>query len=306
MTRVLSAEEREIVRTNYSHWHIYRVLEGPALAIALECHPFSLSPEEVFYEALRMVDEFRLQDIDEMAFARNLWMKLSLRYRDYEGKESDNSKLCASTVAYAVGTLILASQRGKITKVLNAIFTSIAMAGHIDHVGELFKKSIHTHYRDLADAREWIAYYDSDESISEKLSQQFLTISGPAIQFVPKYANAEEKRVSIIRGVWETIQVTPGFVMNQTALFYVYRIMAENGWYPIDSYTQFRMDADNAGVEKKYIPAESVFSRKNKDFDPEDRYLNVVGNLQSTKPNLEHSYKLIAEATQKIVNYYKE
>ena len=66
MTRLLSADEREKVRTNYASWHVYKLLAEPAQEIALKCHPFSLSPEEVFYETIRIVDHIRLDETDEL------------------------------------------------------------------------------------------------------------------------------------------------------------------------------------------------------------------------------------------------
>ena len=73
MTKLLNADEREKVRANYSNWHIYKLLAEPAQEIALKCHPFSLSPEEVFYEAIRIVDHIRLDETDELDYAKKIW-----------------------------------------------------------------------------------------------------------------------------------------------------------------------------------------------------------------------------------------
>lgn len=305
MTKLLSAEERKLVETNYSNWCIYKLLAEPAQEIALRCHPFSLSPEEVFYETMRLVDDFRLIEIDEMNFAKGLWGKLCLKYRDLEGVESNNSKLCASLITYSVITLIMAYQNGRTSHTLNTMGEPIAKAGHFDILTGLFTSSIRHHYHDPNAAREWLAYYDSEECISGKLAQDFLTLSQPSAQLPDRMASNEEKRTAIIRAVWTIAKTTPEIKLNKTSLFYVYRVMAEEGWYPIGIYSQFLLDAKNAGIPEEYITDITVLSRNNKKLDPEEHYLDTVDKPSSKKAGTLNSNKLLAEKTLKYSGFYK-
>ena len=80
--------------------------------------------------------------------------------------------------------------------------------------------------------------------------------------------------------------------------------MAEEGWYKIDSYTQFMQDAIAAGIEEKFRPSLSAYSRKNKDFKPDECFLDTVGQLDSRKPGVIATAKYIAEYTKKLSDIY--
>lgn len=304
MTKLLSVEERKLVETNYSNWCIYKLLAEPAQEIAQNCFPFSLSPEEVFYETMRLVDDYRLKDLDELDFAKRLWGKLCLKYRELEGIESNNSKLCASLVTYSVMALILASQRGQTTNTLNVIGETIAKAGHFNILTSLFSSTIRHNYHDPEAEKEWLEYFDSADCVSGKLEQDFLALSQPSIQLPDKTASKNEKRVAIIREAWKIAKTIQEIKLNKTSLFYVYRIMAEEGWYPIGVYTQFLLDAKKAGVPDEFITDITVLSRNNHKLDQEEHYLDTVDKTTSTKASTQNSNKLLAEKTLMLTHFY--
>ena len=303
MTRLLSAEDREKVRKHYSDWCIYKLLAEPAQVIALNCHPFSLSPEEVFYETIRVVDHFRFDETDELDYAKKLWGSLCLSYRDLEGADSPNSKLCASLVAYSVLTLIMAYQNGRTSKILNAIGEKIDRAGHFNILTPIFTSAIQRYYHDPSAAKEWKEYFDSDECISDKLKQEFLSPTTPFL--LPQRTSSDEDiRIGIIRSVWRTAKENKNIKVNQSSLFYIYRIMAENGWYKMNSYRQFMMDVESAEIEAKDRLALSAYSRKNKDFKPDEHLLETIAQEESHKPGVLATEKYIADFTQRLCNYY--
>lgn len=305
MTKLLSADEREIVRTKYSNWHIYKLIAEPAQEIALKCHPFSLSSEEVFFETIRIVDYLRLSETDELNYAKNLWGSLCLKYRDLEGIDSPNSRLCASLVTYTVITLLMLYEGGRPSHRLYAMGEPIAKAGHFDILTHLFTVSIqHHHILDSA-LQEWLDYYNSDESISAKLKQEFLSPSIPSLHFPPRSASEKDIRIGIIRGVWSTAKNNQNIKLHQASLFYIYRIMAENGWYKMNSYKQFMMDAEAAEIEEEYRPALSEYSRKNKALKPDEHFLETITQQQSRKPGVLAAEKYIADFTQKLCDIYR-
>lgn len=305
MTRLLSADEREKVRTNYARWHVYKLLAEPAQEIALKCHPFSLSPEEVFYETIRIVDHIRLDETDELDYAKKIWGDLCLAYRDLEGTDSPNSRLCASLVTYSAASLILLYEGGRPSRRLYTMVEPVAKAGYLDELTELFATSVRHHHIINSAVQEWIEYYNSDDSISAKLRQEFLSPSMPALHLPPRTASEGDIRVGIIRGVWSVAKQNPNIKLNKTSLFYVYRVLAEQGWYPLNSYTQFMMDAELAEIEAEYRPALSVYSRKNAEMGSDICFLDTLGQLDSRKPSILATAKFIAEYTQKLSNIYR-
>lgn len=304
MTRVLNAEEREIVNTNYSQWHIYKLLAEPAQEIALMCHPFFLSPEEVFYETFRIVDHIRIDEPDELEYSKKLWGDLYLLYRGLSN-DNDNSSLCASIVTYSVISLLLLYKGGRPSHSLMLMGEPIAKAGHFDIITRIFTISINHHHIDNSVLTSWRDYYESDESVNAKLLQEFLSPSAASLALPPRTASEEEIRISIIRGVWSAAKQNQKIQLNKSSIFYVYRIMAEEGWYKIDSYTQFMLDVESAEIEADYRPALSVYSRKNKEFKPEDHFLDTIGQTKSYKPILVATAKYLGDYTLKLSRIYR-
>lgn len=261
MYKRLDEKEKQVLREKFEKRQEYMVAYN-AINVTSERYG-DLSPEEIWNEALSIVDEIsnatqRTWKVDKV------FSQLKRKYSSIEDEHGDCVKRSDK------------QQELTATLVLFDVVCMLSLAKRLDpeqaeqHPYFEYMKHILRFFCESVLFQAMLAVLQQDEEDVEAITGQELQpsdyLSNKPILNTEKEVISladEHMRIELLRRVYVALKEQLGeSFTGRSQWFYVYRMMADCKAYENGSYTQFASDLKAAGVTKEHLPNTSTFSRK--------------------------------------------
>lgn len=275
MYQRLPESQRRALREQFETRQEYMVAYN-AINVVSE-HYDDLSPEEIWNEALLIVDEIsksnhRQWKVDKVY--SQLKRKFSI-ISDESGNTSNRTDKQQSISA---------------TLVLFDVVCMLSLAKRLEpqqaqqHPYYEYMRTILGYFCHSVLFQAMLAVLMNDEEeveslVGNELQEVDYMDAQPAPQQQPKNNppdwNDHDLRISKLRKIYAALQRQLGeHFQGRSQWFYVYRVMADLTTYQEHSYTLFVSDLREIGVKNEHMPNTNTFSRKQDQLKPHSRYPN--------------------------------
>ena len=300
MYRLLSEDKKLELRQQYESRQEYMVAYN-AINVTSERYE-DLSPEEIWNEALAVVEEIRKSAHREWKVDK-VFNQLKRKYSVFV----DESDVCVKRSEK--------QQEMTSTLVLFDVVCMLSLAERVkpeeaeQHPYFEYMRTILSYFCESVLFQAMLAVLKHDEEEVENIVghdlQEVDYMDGiPAAKPVAKETNWDDDkfRRSCLRKIYAALkeQLKEQF-KGGSQWFYVYRVMADLTIYSDNSYKPFASDLETIGVTKKHMPNTNTFSRKQNQLKQGTRYPNWQVKTGGKQTVLDEG-KRIAQIAFSIIN----
>ena len=300
MYRLLSEDKKLELRQQYESRQEYMVAYN-AINVTSERYE-DLSPEEIWNEALAVVEEIRKSAHREWKVDK-VFNQLKRKYSVFV----DESDVCVKRSEK--------QQEMTATLVLFDVVCMLSLAERVkpeeaeQHPYFEYMRTILSYFCESVLFQAMLAVLKHDEEEVENIVghdlQEVDYMDGiPAAKPVTKETNWDDDkfRRSCLRKIYAALkeQLKEQF-KGGSQWFYVYRVMADLTIYADSSYKPFASDLEAIGVTKKHMPNTNTFSRKQAQLKQGTRYPNWQVKTGGKQTVLDEG-KRIAQIAFNIIN----
>ena len=268
MYKRLTEEEKLKLRQDYDSIHEYTVCYNAIDAVSE--HYDDLSPEEVWSEALLIVEEIK-RSTNKKWKINTIYSQLKRKYDSFDNgikRSEEQREHTATMVLFDVVMMLTIAKKVDVSSVEEHPYFEyiVSILNYIGHT-TLFEAMLAvTHQNEI----------DIEEMVGEELTPYDYLRSNN----MPKKTSLEEpislnddddKRRACLQQIYKKLKQDKEFT-GGSQWFYIYKMMTENQIYDEHSYALFIQDLTLIGVSNKQLPAESIFARKYKQIQPDSRY----------------------------------
>lgn len=300
MYRLLSEDKKLELRQQYESRQEYMVAYN-AINVTSERYE-DLSPEEIWNEAISVVEEIRKSAHREWKVDK-VFNQLKRKYSVFVD-ESDvrversekQQEMTATLVLFDVVCMLSLAERVKPEEAEQ-------------HPYFEYMRTILGYFCESVLFQAMLAVLKNDEEEVENIVghdlQEVDYMDGiPAVKPVTKDTNWDDDkfRRSCLRKIYAALkeQLKEQF-KGGSQWFYVYRVMADLTIYSANSYKPFALDLEAIGVTKKHMPNTNTFSRKQNQLKQGTRYPNWQVKTGGKQTVLDEG-KRIAQIAFNIIN----
>lgn len=300
MYRLLSEDKKLELRQQYESRQEYMVAYN-AINVTSERYE-DLSPEEIWNEAIAVVEEIRKSAHREWKVDK-VFNQLKRKYSVFVD-ESDTRVQRSEKQQEMTATLVLFD-----------VVCMLSLAERVkpeeaeQHPYFEYMRTILGYFCESVLFQAMLAVLKHDEEEVENIVghdlQEVDYMDGiPAAKPVAKERNWDDDkfRRSCLRKIYATLkeQLKEQF-KGGSQWFYIYRVMADLTIYADSSYKPFASDLEAIGVTKKHMPNTNTFSRKQNQLKQGTRYPNWQVKTGGKQTVLEEG-KRIAQIAFNIIN----
>lgn len=296
MYQRLSEEKKSELREQYDAVQEYTICYNAIEAVGDQFE--DLSPEEVWNEALTLVNEIKKAP-NRIWKVQTIFNQLKRKYDSFDGgcKRTDQQRTRSATMVL-FDVLIMLSLAKKVDEDhLNEHPYFNHMVTILNFIGETT----------LFEAMLAVAHQDEDkieQMLGEELQpNDYLGTESqkPHNQFVDKPLEDTDTRIKKLKLIYTALKKLEEF-RGGSQWFYIYKLMAENHIYEDYSYTLFMNDLEHIGVQSKHMPKTSTFARKYKQLKPDTKYPHWKVKLGGKQPPLDKGKRLAKIAFEILFN----
>ena len=249
MYKRLTEEEKLRLRQDYDSIPEYTVCYNAVDAVSE--HYDDLSPEEVWCEALLIVDEIK-KSTNKKWKITTIYSQLKRKYDSFDNGIKRNEEQREHTATIVLFDVVLMLTIAKKVDACSAeehpYFDYIAsILNFIGHT-TLFAAMLAVTHQNEVDIEDMLGkelspcdYLESNHTMKKIVSQEHTTFSN------------DDKRRACLEEIYKKVKQVNEFT-GGSQWFYIYKMMAENGIYKERSYTLFINDLKSIGVNNSPAP----------------------------------------------------
>ena len=291
MYKRLTEEEKLRLRQDYDSIPEYTVCYNAVDAVSE--HYDDLSPEEVWCEALLIVDEIK-KSTNKKWKITTIYSQLKRKYDSFDNGIKRNEEQREHTATIVLFDVVLMLTIAKKVDACSAeehpYFDYIAsILNFIGHT-TLFAAMLAVTHQNEVDIEDMLGkelspcdYLESNHTMKKIVSQEHTTFSN------------DDKRRACLEEIYKKVKQVNEFT-GGSQWFYIYKMMAENGIYKERSYTLFINDLKSIGVNNS--PAPITLSRKYKQLKDGTIFPHWKVKTGGKQPTLDLGIKLAKIAFQ--------
>lgn len=282
MYQRLTEEQKLKLRQEYDSIQAYTVCYNAIDAVSE--HYDDLSPEEVWCEALLIVDEIK-KTTNRKWKITTIFSQLKRKYDSFDNgikRSEEQREHTATMVLFDVVMMLTIAQKVEASSAeehpyFDYIVSILNFIGHTT----LFEAMLAvTHQNEI----------DIEEIVGEELTPcdylESTNIPKPTSSEQPKSLTEDKQRRKCLEQIYKKLKQEKDFA-GGSQWFYIYKMMAENHLYEDHSYSLFINDLEFIGVLAKHMPKTSTFARKYEQLKPNITYPNWKVKSGGKQPTLD-------------------
>lgn len=297
MYKRLTEEEKLKLRQDYDSIHEYTVCYNAIDAVSE--HYDDLSPEEVWSEALLIVEEIK-RSTNKKWKINTIYSQLKRKYDSFDNgikRSEEQREHTATMVLFDVVMMLTIAKKVDVSSAEEHPYFEyiVSILNYIGHT-TLFEAMLAVTHQNEIDIEEMVGEeltpydYLRSNNIPKKTSLE-----------EPKSLNDDEKRRACLQKIYKKLKLEKDFE-GGSQWFYIYKLMAETHIYEDYSYTLFMNDLEHIGVQSKHMPKTSTFARKYKQLKPDTKYPHWKVKSGGKQPPLDKGKRLAKIAFEILLN----
>lgn len=296
MYQRLSEDKKSELREQYDAVQEYTICYNAIEAVGDQFE--DLSPEEIWYEALTLVNEIKKAPNRKWK-VQTIFNQLKRKYDSFDGgcKRTDQQRTRTATMVLFDVLIMLSLAKKVDAEYLNEHPYYDHMITILNFIGEttLFEAMLAVAHQDEDKIEQMVGEDLQPHDYLETRPKQ------PHNQYIDKPFENTDTRIKKLKLIYAALNKLEEF-QGGSQWFYIYKMMAENGIYNEHSYTPFIKDLKTIGVNDKSLPPPIIFSRKYKQIKEDTLFPHWKVKTGGKQPTLDLGIKLAKIAFEILFN----